>query len=208
MKTLNQLYQELPAENQLTFREFIRLIRETHRVRRIKTPEGHRYVIVESKAPQIIPSQLESPEHPGYALQEDVWRHFSPHTTLRMFTENFPLKHIRLTVSYNPLKRRNFYPMDSIHKDSPLPIMHSPRPVGRPAKAQPQPQLIPYRKSYLQHALLHLQNEPQFTRRRLYLFYTQKMPQRPPLEHFPHLTYYHLTPEGLKAILQKNRWPL
>lgn len=194
MKTLNQLYIESGSD--LPFSKFRKEVEKSHNLVRRSTPQGRRWVIDEAP---LIPRELESPAHPGYALQEDVWRHFSPHTTLRMFTENFPVKHVRLVVSYNPLKRRNFYPLEAIHRDSPI----------KPAKPQsPKPDSIPYRKSYLQHALLHLQNEPQFTRKRLYLFYTQKMPQRPPLEHFPRLSTYYLTPEGLKAILRKNRWPL
>lgn len=198
MKTLNQLYIESGLG--LSFREFKKEVEKSHNLVRRNTPQGKRWVIDEAP---LIPPELESILHPGYALQEDVHRHFSPHTTLRMFTESFPLKHIRLVVSYNPLVRRNFYPLEAIHRDSPIEVK---KPRARLKERQPT--LIPYRKSYLQHALLHLQNEPQFTRKRLYLFYTQKMPQRPPLEHFPRLSTYYLTPEGLKAILQKNRWPL
>lgn len=153
----------------------------------------------------MIPIELESKQHPGYALQEDVWRHFrKPDETLRSFTKRFPVQTLRFPVSYDPLIRRNFYPLNlPAHRDD-APIPKSRRAIQ---KTQ-QPNIIPYRRAYLQHALHSLLDQPQFSRKRLYMFYTQKMPQRPPLEHFPHLAIHYLTPEGLKLILRKNRWPL
>jgi hypothetical protein len=107
---------------------------------------------------------------------------------------------IRIPVSYNPLRKKNFYPMHAPHIDEP--------PIPKSRRALHHADRIPYKRSYLEHALLALQSYPQFSRRQLYLFYTQKMPQRPPLEHFPYLPSHCLKPEGLKEILRKNRWPV
>ena len=196
MKTLNQLHKE--SNSPLTLSQFKKEIEKHHTLVRRSTPEGKRWVIDDSP---VIPDHLESTTHPGYALQSDVHKHFSPHTSLRMFTENFPLKHVRLPVSYNPLVRRNFYPLESIPKDSPAKAL-------RPSQRTHTKQVIPYSRAKMTHALLMLQDHEQFSLHRLYMFYTQEMPQRPPEEHFPKLKGHYLTPDGLRAILRRNQWPI
>jgi len=153
----------------------------------------------------MLPPELEHLDFPGYALQEDVYLHFKqPYESLRHFIARFPVQTIRFPVSYNPLRRRNFYPMEAPHRDEPN-IPSSRREVN---KLKPPQHRIAFKRSYMEHALLDLQSYPQFTLRTLYMHYTKRMPERPPYEHFPNLPQQYLTPDGLKALLRRNRWPL
>lgn len=148
--------------------------------------------------PLYIPAPLESEQYPGYASQESVHAWWAPELTLRAFSDRFPYRARRLPVSYNPLVRRNFYPMiltDQDHRDTPnAPTSH-------------RPSTIRFRASLLKEALDRITTDPDepIDLRRLYMQYTRNMRPRPPIHQFPKLLPGHLTRAYL---LKLTRWPI